>query len=160
MMVGGKTSWKAIEVRGPGQSCHELYAAERLAALYRFQIGETGRAGGDPQTPGRAGGDPQTPGRAGGDPQTPGAPHGFSYFVKGRRDARVTNPAQVDWDRFPVLAALEAVTTDELRRLRQLLVEGDDDPTAPPYSGVQEKVPAPVETDAERLGRVASSHEG
>jgi hypothetical protein len=31
------------------------------------------------------------------------------------------DPADVDWENFPVLAALEAVTYDELRRLRGLL---------------------------------------
>lgn len=112
MMGGGKTSWKAIQVRSPGSSCCDLYAAERLAALYRFQNGE------------------------------PAADQGFANFVvcqPGRRDARVTDPGEVDWDTFPVLAALEAVTTDELRRLRLLLNSDDDDPTAPPFSRVQER---------------------
>jgi hypothetical protein len=36
-------------------------------------------------------------------------------------DAELTDPAQIDWENFPVLAALEAVTRDELRRLRRLL---------------------------------------
>ena len=44
-------------------------------------------------------------------------------FVRGGplAKAEVTDPADVDWDAFPVLAALEAVTWDELRRLRSLL---------------------------------------
>jgi hypothetical protein len=37
--------------------------------------------------------------------------------------APVTDPASVDWTGFPVLEALEAVSRDELRRLRSLLDE-------------------------------------
>jgi hypothetical protein len=33
----------------------------------------------------------------------------------------VTDPAQIDWAQFPELSALEAVTRDELHRLRTLL---------------------------------------
>lgn len=33
----------------------------------------------------------------------------------------VTDPAQIDWAQFPELSALEAVTRDELHRLRALL---------------------------------------
>lgn len=44
-------------------------------------------------------------------------------FVRGGLDGQVTDPAEVDWDTFPVLAALEAVTRDEIRRLRTLGAE-------------------------------------
>jgi len=106
--------------------CPELAGAERLAALYRLQTGE------------------------------PGAVDGFAYFVHGRCDAPVTDPGQVDWDRFPVLAALEAVTTDELRRLREILADSDDDTTVPPYSRVQEKTP-PCGLE---LGKLVTSSDG
>jgi hypothetical protein len=46
------------------------------------------------------------------------------------RHAPITDPADIDWDRFPVLAALEAVTFDELRRLRGLLRTDSDFPPA------------------------------
>ena len=40
------------------------------------------------------------------------------------RGAEVVGPDQIDWTTFPVLAALEAVTTDELFRLRSLILGG------------------------------------
>jgi hypothetical protein len=96
MTHGGKTCWKALRVRGPtgaGRSDrHELHGSERLVALYRFQNGE-------------------------------GADHAFGCSIggDGRREVVVTDPGQVDWDSFPLVAALEAVTHDELSRLRSLL---------------------------------------
>jgi len=48
------------------------------------------------------------------------APAGLR-FVDPSRAAAVTDPAEIDWTHFPVLDALEAVTRDELRRLRALL---------------------------------------
>ena len=106
MIRGGKTCWKAIRVRGPGavrDEPRELDAGERLAALYRFQNGEVP------------------------------ADHCFLALVDGQRGVPVSNPADVDWDTFPVLAALEAVTRDELRRLRNIL--RDEDLPAPTSSG-------------------------
>jgi len=94
MMRGGKTCWRAIQVQGPGSGrdeLRELDRTERLAALYRFQNGEVS------------------------------ADHSFVHLVEGHRGAQVTDPADVDWDTFPLLAALEAVTRDELRRLRDVL---------------------------------------
>jgi hypothetical protein len=41
-------------------------------------------------------------------------------FVRGAEAVSV-DPSDVDWEAFPVLTALEAVTRDELRRLRSLL---------------------------------------
>jgi hypothetical protein len=98
MNRGGKTIWKAIRVRGPGDA-GELVAAERLAALYHFQNGE------------------RAPGHC---------------FIDALREAEVTDPAEVDWSSFPVLAALEAVTCDELRRLRLLLRGSAADAQAAP----------------------------
>ncbi len=40
--------------------------------------------------------------------------------VDGREEL-VVDPSAIDWDAFPVVAALEAVTRDEVRRLRGLL---------------------------------------
>jgi hypothetical protein len=92
MTRGGKTCWKAIRVLGAGaEGRRELIAAERLAALYRFQNGDA------------------SPGHR---------------FLDGHREAELHHPDQVDWATFPVLAALEAVTYDELRRLRMLLTDG------------------------------------
>jgi hypothetical protein len=59
---------------------------------------------------------------------------------EGRARVEVTSPADVDWDAFHVLAALEAVTRDELRRLRRILRSDpanhvDEDPPAPTSSG-------------------------
>ncbi len=47
----------------------------------------------------------------------------------------VTSAAEVDWEGFPLLAALEAVTFDELRRLRGLLGASAEDatPTSPAF---------------------------
>jgi hypothetical protein len=52
----------------------------------------------------------------------------------------VTGPGDVDWDTFPVLAALEAVSRDELRRLRHILRSDpanlvDEEPAPPTSSG-------------------------
>lgn len=41
--------------------------------------------------------------------------------VDPMRDVVVTDAAEVDWTHFPVVEALEAITYDELRRLRSLL---------------------------------------
>ena len=53
--------------------------------------------------------------------------------------AEVTDPGQVDWTHFPVIDALEAVTRDELQRLRSLLradaVSGPG-PTPTPPNGL------------------------
>jgi hypothetical protein len=94
MNGGGKTWWKAIQVHDPGGG-RALEASERLAALYRFQNGEV--LAGYRFTAGL---------RSMGEPPLA---------------AVVTDPADVDWEAFPILAALEAVTCDELRRLRALL---------------------------------------
>lgn len=109
MTRGGKTCWKAIRVHGPGRDeLRELEAAERLAALYRFQTGEVP------------------------------ADHCFT-----RGGLEIRDPAEIDWETFPVLAALEAVTRDELRRLRRILradndgglPASDEEPIAPTTSG-------------------------
>ncbi len=95
MSRGGQTRWKAVRVFAPGgghgERERELGAAERLAALYRFQSGDAA------------------------------ADQRFVVGVEASREAPLTDPAEVDWSGFPVLAALEAVTHDELRRLRRLL---------------------------------------
>jgi hypothetical protein len=44
-------------------------------------------------------------------------------------DTALTDPDAIDWTTFPMLDALEAVTRDELARLRALVPEG-----APPPS--------------------------
>jgi hypothetical protein len=111
MIRGGKTSWRGLEVRRTGEGqVGHLDGGERLAALYRFQNGE---AVGD---------------------------HVFVASGEGRARVEVKNPADVEWDTFPVLAALEAVTRDELRRLRRLLRSDpanhvEEDPPAPTSSG-------------------------
>jgi len=111
MMRGGKTCWKAIRVHGPGRhELRELEAAERLAALYRFQTGEVP------------------------------ADHCFTRMVDGRSGVEVKDPAEIDWDTFPVLAALEAITRDELRRLRHIL-RADNDGGPPP---IEEEPLAPT----------------
>jgi len=46
------------------------------------------------------------------------------------RQSEVTDPADVDWTNFPVVDALEAVTRDELHRLRSLL-RADAPPAVP-----------------------------
>jgi hypothetical protein len=51
------------------------------------------------------------------------------------REAVITAPAEIDWSHFPVLEALEAVTRDELHRLRTLL-RADTTPTPTPTSGL------------------------
>ena len=107
-----KTSWKAIRVRRPGavDLLRDVDAAERLAALYRFQNGDAG------------------------------SDHAFLRSSPEHAEAHVTDPAEVDWETFPVLAALEAVTRDELRRLRRLLRADAanlwDEPTPPHGSGL------------------------
>jgi hypothetical protein len=126
MIRGAKTCWKAIQVRGPGVGRGELRdldASERLAALYRFQNGQAeghrflrhvdGHRRAEVSLP------PAGPG--GGRPPTPPGPAGW---------LEVTDPADVDWETFPLLAALEAVTHDELRRLHSL------------FSGAQVSSPA------------------
>jgi hypothetical protein len=111
MIRGGKTGWRALEVLRTGPGqVGELDAGERLAALYRFQ---NGVADDD---------------------------HAFIAITEGRSRVEVKSPADVDWDAFPVLAALEAVTRDELRRLRRILRSDpannvDEDPPAPTTSG-------------------------
>jgi hypothetical protein len=42
-------------------------------------------------------------------------------FIDAPRDARVADPAEIDWSSFPLIHALEAVTHEELRLLRSLL---------------------------------------
>jgi hypothetical protein len=98
MRSGGKTSWKAIQVHYAGRGRGDLDAAERLAALYRLQNGESA------------------------------ADHGVAYFVEGRRETFVTDPGEIDWDSFPLVAALEAVTRDELGRLHRLFDLGKSSP--------------------------------
>jgi hypothetical protein len=111
MVHGGKTCWKVIRVRGPEGAGREerleLHGSERLVALYRFQHGEGSADHGF----------------------TVGAPPpnhqakrlGSAVGGGGRREVVLTDPGEVDWDKFPVVAALEAVTRDELSRLRSLL---------------------------------------
>lgn len=41
-----------------------------------------------------------------------------------QRQAVVTDPGDVDWTSFPVVDALEAVSREELQRLRSLLADG------------------------------------
>ncbi len=77
-----------------------LGASERLAALYRFQNGE----------------------RA--------AEHTFVRIAEGHRRAEITDPSDIDWEEFPLLAALEAVTYEEIRRLRSLFHEGSASATS------------------------------
>lgn len=48
------------------------------------------------------------------------APSG-RHFYDPALQSEVTDPGQVDWTHFPVIDALEAVTRDELQRLRALL---------------------------------------
>jgi hypothetical protein len=48
------------------------------------------------------------------------APAGRHFYDPDLK-AVVTDPGQVDWTAFPVIDALEAVTRDELHRLRALL---------------------------------------
>jgi len=48
------------------------------------------------------------------------APAGRHFYDPDLK-AVVTDPGQVDWTAFPVIDALEAVTRDELQRLRSLL---------------------------------------
>ncbi len=50
-----------------------------------------------------------------------GEPQAALCFIDGPRDARVTDPAEIDWSAFPLIHALEAVTHEELSRLRSLL---------------------------------------
>lgn len=42
-------------------------------------------------------------------------------LIDPQRQAEVTDPGEIDWTHFPVVDALEAVTRDELNRLRSLL---------------------------------------
>ncbi len=49
---------------------------------------------------------------------------GHRFFVEGAREGEAVDPEQFDWSTFPVFAALEAVTRDEVRRLRSLLHDG------------------------------------
>jgi hypothetical protein len=48
------------------------------------------------------------------------APAGL-VLVDPRHEAVVTDPADVDWTHFPLVDALEAVSRDEIARLRTLL---------------------------------------
>jgi hypothetical protein len=111
MIRGGKTGWRTLTVQRTGEGqVGHLDGGERLAALYRFQNGD---AGGD---------------------------HAFLAPGEGRARIEVKSAADVDWDAFPVLAALEAVTRDELCRLRRILRSDpanlvDEDPPAPTSSG-------------------------
>jgi hypothetical protein len=53
-------------------------------------------------------------------------------IVDTLREAEVVAPDHVDWTSFPVLAALEAVTRDELFRLRTLILGASPvSPTVP-----------------------------
>jgi hypothetical protein len=45
----------------------------------------------------------------------------FYRFLDDGRSDSIREPEEIDWEGFPVLAALEAITYDELRRLRGLL---------------------------------------
>jgi len=112
MTSAGRVGWKAVRVLGTGPSsdASPLAGPERLAALYRFQ--SVGRS--------------------------PGA--AFFVTADGKRDLEIDHPDQVDWTGFPVIAALEAVTYDELRRLRLLLTE----------SGEYEKTSSSVQASASR----------
>lgn len=94
MRGGEKTCWRAIQLEAPTTSVGELSPSrqERLAALYRFQNGQQ--------------------------PTDVRFVH-VGEHASGTRE--VTDPAQIDWTHFPVIDAMEAVTRDELRRLRSLL---------------------------------------
>lgn len=52
-------------------------------------------------------------------------------LVDPQRKAVVTDPAEIDWTHFPVVDALEAVTREELHRLRSLLHAEQHPPTPP-----------------------------
>ena len=110
MIRRGRTHWKALQVFGPGLGGPELRkldATERLVALYRFQNGEA----------------PAEQCFFVPVDEAPGSARGRSKLGDAPKLLRngVTDPADVDWENFPVLAALEAVTCDELRRFRGLL---------------------------------------
>ena len=98
MTSPGRVGWKAVRVlaAGPSPDASPQAGPERLAALYRFQ--SVGRSPG----------------------------HAFFVTADGKRDLEIDRPDQVDWTGFPVIAALEAVTYDELRRLRLLLTESGE----------------------------------
>ncbi|MFT3765584.1 MAG: hypothetical protein QM820_08730 [Minicystis sp.] len=101
MRSGGKACWRTILLETPHDGgAGELSRPERLAALYRFQNGESPRD---------------------------------LRLVDPQRQAVVTDPAEIDWTSFPVIDALEAVTRDELQRLRSLLrAEAGPSPARPP----------------------------
>jgi hypothetical protein len=90
MRGGEKTCWRSIRFEAHGERASEPWPSrqERLAALYRFQMGQA---------------------------------LSDVRLVDAGGTREVTDPAQIDWTHFPVLDALEAVTRDELHRLRSLL---------------------------------------
>lgn len=51
-------------------------------------------------------------------------------LIDPNRQAEVTDPGEIDWTHFPVVDAIEAVTRDELKRLRSLL-HADRHPAEP-----------------------------
>jgi hypothetical protein len=97
MNGGAKTSWRSIEAQpiDPTDAPAGVSRGRWLAALHRLQNGE-----------------------ALGGLRLVGRGHGHDAHT-----AVVTDPAEVDWTGFPILEALEAVSRDELRRLRSLLDE-------------------------------------
>jgi hypothetical protein len=110
MIRGGKTSWRALTVQRTGEG--QGGHLDGSERLAALYRFQNGDAGGD---------------------------HAF-VLGEGRARVEVDSPADVDWDAFPVLAALEAVTRDELRRLRSILRSDpanrvDEDPPAPTSSG-------------------------
>ncbi len=79
-------------------SVHGADRGERLAALYRFQNREA---------------------------CLDHAPALIVADQDGDAARLINDPADVDWSGFPVIQAIEAVTHEELCRLRSLLSAGD-----------------------------------
>jgi hypothetical protein len=94
MSRGGKACWKAIRVYGPHGpgGAHGLRELGATERLVALYRFHSGER-----------------------------PTDHRFLLEGGREPDLTDAAAVDWEAFPMLAALEAVSCDELGRLRRLL---------------------------------------
>jgi len=100
MTSAGRIGWKAVRVLGTGASTDAAQPAQLVGNERLAALYRFQSAG-----------------------RSPG--HRF-YAADVKRETEIVEPDQVDWSGFPVIAALEAVTYDELRRLRMLLTESGE----------------------------------
>ena len=102
MRCGEKALWKTILLQAPGEAASGACGTNGAAAATAPNMSRAERLAALYRF------------------QNGEAPPG-GHFYDPQHQAEVTDPGQIDWTHFPMIDALEAVTRDELQRLRSLL---------------------------------------